>query len=166
MTASATTTVSSDILLDPLQGEARSIEDWVTTFHLSFVVLDPFTRESAILVPTAGRILQNFSGSNCRMAWLLTGTPEQALEFMDNWTNSILTFCDPDRVAIKELGLAELPAFVHINQGLEIVGLAQGWNPADWREVSDNLAKQMKWSRPEVPTSQDPPSFHGTSALN
>lgn len=166
MTASAATTVSSDILLDPLQGEARSIEDWVTTFHLSFVVLDPFTRESAILVPTAGRILQNFSGSNCRMAWLLTGTPEQALEFMDNWTNSILTFCDPDRVAIKELGLAELPAFVHINQGLEIVGLAQGWNPADWREVSDNLAKQMKWSRPEVPTSQDPPSFHGTSALN
>lgn len=165
MTVSAATTVSPDITLDPLQGEARSIEDWVTTFHLSFVVLDPFTRQSAILVPTAGRILQNFSGSNCRMAWLLACAPDQALEFMGDWASSILTFCDPDRVAIKALGLVELPAFMHINQGLEVVGLAQGWNPVDWRQASDKLASQMKWSRPDVPAAEDPPAFHGTPAV-
>jgi len=165
VTAPATTIIAPDTVLDPLQGEARTIEDWVTTFHLSLVVLDPFTQQSALIIPTAARVLQNFSGSNCRMAWLVAGTPEQTRQFLGSWADEILTFSDSQRDAIKSLGVAELPAFLHINQGLEVVNLAQGWNPVDWRKVSSDLAKQMQWSNPDIPLPKDPPAFHGTSAI-
>ena len=162
MTVSAPATVPAETVLDPLQGEPRSFEDWVTTFHLTLVGLDPFKQASGILIPTAARILRNFSGSNCRMAWLVAGTPEQALEFLGPWTEDILTFADPERAAIKALGIATLPAIVHVNQGLEIVNLAQGWNPLEWRHVSDTLAQKMRWSRPDIPQPSDPSPFYGT----
>ena len=38
-------TVALDIKLTTLGGESRPLEEWVTTFHLASVVLDPYTNE-------------------------------------------------------------------------------------------------------------------------
>ena len=165
MNTSTTATVAPEVALDPIQGDSRSLKDWLTTFHLSLVALDPFKHESGLIIPTAARILANFSGSNCRMAWLVAGTSEQALEFLGPWTEDVLTFADPQRTAIKALGLAELPAFVHLNHGLEIVGLAQGWDPVEWQAVANTLARQTQWSSPDIPLPKDPPAYHGAPAV-
>src|SRR4051794_79749 len=50
----------ADLTLTPLTGEARTLREWVTTFHLALVVLDPYTSESAWILPTAGRIFHVF----------------------------------------------------------------------------------------------------------
>jgi len=151
--------------LNPLQGKARPAEDWVTTFHLVMVVLDPFTYESSWLIDTAGRILTNYSGADCRPSWLVTGTPDQAAEFLGPWAERLLTFSDPDREMVKSLGLNHLPAIVHLDQLLQLQGVAEGWNPPEWSEVTDNLSEIMSWSRPTIPSSGDPTAYPGTEAL-
>ena len=54
---------SPDTQLQPLKGAARPLEQWLTTFHLATIVLDPFTNESAWILPTAVRILRQFAGA-------------------------------------------------------------------------------------------------------
>lgn len=145
--------------------DSRPLEHWITTFHLAFFVLDPFTAQSALLLPTAGRIMRAFRGANCRVAWLLTATAEEAQEFLGPWSEEMLTFVDPSREVVKSLELEELPAFVHLNHGLEIENQAQGWDPPKWSDAVSALAKQLNWSRPQIPEVSDPPPFAGTAAL-
>lgn len=154
-----------NISLNPLQGDARPAEDWVTTFHLVMVVLDPYTYESSWIIDTAARVLTNFGGADCRPAWLVTGTEDEAKEFLGPWSERLLTFADPDRKMVAGLELEHLPALVHLNQSLEVVGAAEGWNPKEWREVTANLATQMHWSKPSIPDSSDPTPYTGTPAL-
>lgn len=151
--------------LNPIQGDARPAEDWVTTFHLAMVVLDPFTYESSWIIETAGRILTNYTGADVRPAWLVTGTPEQAQQFLGPWAEKHLTFCDPEREMVKSLGLERLPAFVHLNQLLELEGVAEGWDPAEWNGVTTNLSELMTWSRPTIPANGDPTPFTGSDAI-
>ena len=47
----------------PIQGEGRTLEQWLTTFHLVSVVIDPYTNESAWILDTAARIMRNFTGA-------------------------------------------------------------------------------------------------------
>ena len=148
-----------------MNGEARPLEDWVTTFHLVLVVLDPYTHESAWLIETAGRVLTGFSEADCRVAWLVAGTEDQAREFLGPWADEVFTFADPEREVIASLGLAELPAIVHLDQALQVVGAAEGWHPAEWRDVIANLADAMDWSRPAIPEPGDPTPYAGTPAL-
>lgn len=154
-----------DISLNPLQGDARPARDWVTTFHLVVVVLDPYTYESSWIIDTAARVLTTYSGADCRPAWLVTGTADEAAQFLGPWSEQLLTFADPDREMVKGLGLERLPALVHLNQSLEVVGAAEGWNPVEWRDVASNLATQMSWSKPTIPESDDPTPYSGTPAL-
>lgn len=154
-----------DISLDPLQGDSRPLQDWVTTFHLVLVVLDPFTYESSWLVDTAGRILQSFVGADCRPAWLVTGNDEQVREFLGPWADEHLAFADPDRAVVTSLGLESLPALVHIDQSLDVAGSAEGWDPEAWHGVAVNLAKAMSWSYPQIPAAGDPAAYSGTPAL-
>ena len=45
-------TVALDLNLTTITGETRPLHEWVTTFHLASVVLDPYTNESSwILTP-------------------------------------------------------------------------------------------------------------------
>lgn len=159
------TTPAPDVSLDPLRGEARPIEDWVTTFHLVMVVLDPYTHESSWLIDTAGRVLRAFTGADCRVAWLVTGTEEQTAEFLGPWGDELLAFSDPERDVVKSLGLETLPAIVHIDQSLNVVGSAEGWNPDEWRDVATGLADVMSWMRPAIPGPDDPSPYTGTPAL-
>ena len=55
-----------DLTLHPHGGEPLSMADQVTMFHLVLVVLDPYTIESSVLLKTAGRILEEFAGADCR----------------------------------------------------------------------------------------------------
>ena len=150
------------LTLTPLEGDPRPIEDWVTTFHLVFVALDPFTLQSAWLLEGAARILRNFVGADCRVAWLVAGSDDETRRFLGPLAEEFLTFVDPDRVVVRGFGLDQLPAFVHVNQALQIEGTAVGWRPADWREAAGHLADLMGWSRPMIPAPGDPAPYAGS----
>ena len=87
----------ADLTLSPINGEPGTIADWVTTFQLAAVILDPFTNESAWLIETAGRLLTHFREADCRVAWLVTAPADEARQFLGPWGDEILTFVDPDR---------------------------------------------------------------------
>ncbi|HUW00948.1 MAG TPA: hypothetical protein VMW08_01225 [Acidimicrobiales bacterium] len=159
------TDAPADLVLTPLTGEARTLTEQLTTFHLAAVVLDPFTNESAWLIDSAGRLLETFTGADVRVAFVVTGTAAEAREFLGPWVDKIFTFADPDRTLVKGLGLEHLPAFVHIGQDGTTNGAAEGWDPAEWRDVAEHLAKIMSWSRPNIPAPGDPAPYGGSPAL-
>jgi len=155
-----------DIELHPLEGTARPLGQWLTTFPLATVVLDPYTHESSWILDTALRILAGFRGADVRVSFVVTGTdPEGALRFLGPLTDEILAFTDPDRSLVEALGLVALPAFVVVRQDGWVVGTAEGWDPVAWRNLADDLAVLTSWSRPEVPAVDDPAPYAGTSAL-
>jgi hypothetical protein len=156
---------SPDLVLTPIKGKARTVEQMLTTFHLLFVVIDPFTHQSAWILPTAGRILQSFEQADARIAWLVTATPDECRQFLGPWANDLMTFADPDRVAVKELGLERLPALVHLGMEGKVAAAAEGWHPAEWKALTDHLAKVLSWQGPNFPTAKDPGPFEGSPAL-
>jgi len=156
--------LSGDLELQPIEGEGRTLEEWLTTFQLAVVVIDPFTHQSAWILETAGKILRTYTGADCRVGWLVTGTPAQAGQFLGPWARELLTFADPDRVVVKALELESLPALVHVRQDHTVLGVAEGWDPEAWREVTTELSKRMSWSRPVIPADGDPAAFPGSPA--
>jgi hypothetical protein len=156
---------SPDLVLTPLKGKPRTVEQMLITFHLLFVALDPFTNQSAWILPTAGRILQSFEQADCRIAWLVTATADECRQFLGPWANDIITFADPDRTAVKEFGLDRLPALVHLGMEGKVMGAAEGWHPAQWKAVTDRLGKILSWQGPNFPTPKDPGPFEGSLAL-
>jgi hypothetical protein len=164
--AAVVTEASADLELAPLNGIARPLPAWVTTFHLVGAVLDPFTSESAWLLPTVARIFRVYDQADCRVALILTSTAEEATQFLGPYAKEFLTFADPERATVAAFGLERLPALVHVRQDLSIAGTAQGWDPEAWRAVTDNLSQAMSWSRPLIPAPTDPRPFPGTPALD
>jgi hypothetical protein len=154
----------ADLVLAPLNGEARPIAEWVTTFQLALVVLDPFTNQSAWLLDTAGRILTHFREADCRVAFVVTGTAEEARAFLGPWADKVLTFADPDRATVRALGLNELPAFLQVRGDLHVAGAAEGWEPEQWQAVAEGLAANMSWSTPLIPALGDPSPYAGSAA--
>lgn len=155
----------ADLTLTPINGEARTIAEWVTTFQLAAVVLDPFTNESSWILDTAGRVLLHFREADCRVAFIVTGTAAEARQFLGPWADQVLTFADSERAAVKALGLNELPAFVQVRGDLHLAASAEGWDPAQWRHVAASLAKNMSWSAPLIPGQGDPSPYAGSAAV-
>jgi hypothetical protein len=155
---------TADLQLTPINGEAQSIDTWLTTFQLALVVLDPFTNESSWLLETSARILGHFNGADCRTSILVTGTADEARQFLGPWADKFLTFADPDRAAVKALGLNELPAFLQIRGDRHVQAAAEGWDPVEWRDVATSLALGMSWSAPLIPGAGDPSPFAGSAA--
>ncbi len=158
------TDVSADVSLTPLNGVPRTIAEWTTTFHLAIVALDPFTLESSWILATATRVLRRYAEADVRIAFLVTGTADEARQFLGPLASEFLVFADPDRTATAGLGLETLPAFVHVNQHHQVEAVAQGWAPEEWREVAVNLSDRMDWTVPILPDTGDPSAFHGTPA--
>ena len=154
-----------DLTLTPRKGDAKTLQQWLTTFHLASVVLDPFTNESSWILETAVRILRQFSGAAVRINFIITCDASDARAFLGPYADEFLVFCDPDRVAVKALGLSELPAFALIKSDGSVPIAAQGWTSADWKEVAVAVADITSWSRPTIPAPGDPGSFRGTPAL-
>ena len=154
----------ADLTLSPINGEPGTIADWVTTFQLAAVILDPFTNESAWLIDTAGRLLTHFREADCRVAFIVTGTADEARSFLGPWADKVLTFADPGRATVKGLGLNELPAFVQVRGDLHVAAAAEGWDPVEWHQVALSLADNMSWSAPLVPVPGDPSPYAGSAA--
>lgn len=133
----------------------------MTTFHLVLVALDPFEEASAWIVPTAGRILTTYEQADCHVAFLVGGTEDEAREFLGRWADDILTFADPDMVAIKGFGLATLPAIVHLDVYGKVMNAVEGWDPAAWRALIDELSRVLAWKGPVIPGPRDPAPFPG-----
>jgi hypothetical protein len=155
----------ADLALAPLNGSPATLSQWLTTFHLVLVVLDPYTSESAWLLPTVTRILRVYDDADCRVALLVTADAEDSRAFLGPYAREFLTFSDEDRAAVKGLDLEELPALVHIRQDLSVAGSAEGWRPEAWRDVTERLSKAMSWTRPVIPGPNDPEPFEGSPAL-
>lgn len=139
--------------------------EWLTTFHLATVALDPYTNESSWILPTAVRILEALRGSDARVNFLVTAPEEDARAFLGPLVNQFLIFADDDRSVVKALGLEALPAFVFIRVDGTVPAAAEGWNPAEWRSVAEAITEVTAWLPPEIPLLGDPGPFHGTPAL-
>ncbi|MEX2628273.1 MAG: hypothetical protein WD225_15410 [Ilumatobacteraceae bacterium] len=155
----------SDLVLSPLGAEARPLEEWLTTFHLASVVLDPFTNESSWILEPAVRILEALRGSHARVNLMVTADEADARAFLGPLTERFLVFCDPDRSAIRSLRLESLPAFVFIAVDGSVVTSAEGWEPTEWRHVADEIAQWTRWQAPSIPLPGDPGPFRGSPAL-
>ena len=159
----------TDLVLTPLvngaAGKARPIMEWLTTFHLASVVLDPYTNESSWILRTASRVLEEFRDCDVRTNMIVTAGPEDAAAFLGPLAEKFLVFCDADRSAVKAMGLTQLPAFVLTQVDGVIGAKAEGWNPNEWEKVCDTIADITKWSSIELPSAGDPVPFRGSPAL-
>ena len=133
------TKLPDDLMLRPLGGEARELGDWLTTFHLASVVLDPYTNESSWILKTAVRILEEFRGSHARVNFVVTADDTDTKKFLGPLTDRFLVFTDPDRTLVKALEVSTLPAFVFVRVDGEVAAVAEGWNADEWSEVADAI---------------------------
>jgi hypothetical protein len=156
---------AADLVFTPLGAEPRPLSEWLTTFHLATVALDPYTNESAWILPTATRILEELRGSDARVNLLVTAPEEDVRAFLGPLVRQFLVFVDDDRSVVKGLGLETLPAFVFIRVDSTVPAAAEGWDPAEWRAVAAMVAETTAWQPPDIPIVGDPGPFHGTPAL-
>jgi hypothetical protein len=154
-----------DLVLSPLGAEARPLSEWLTTFHLASVVLDPYTNESSWILPTARRILEALRGSDARVNFIVTADETDTRTFLGPLVDEFLCFTDSDRLAVKSLGLDGLPAFVFIRVDGTVPAAAEGWNPKEWRAVAEAITAATAWKAPDIPVVGDPGAFHASPAL-
>ncbi len=152
---------SSDIQLTSLSGEDRPLSDWLTTFPLVPVVLDPYTHESAWILDTARRILTTFSEADCRPCWIVVSDADDARRFLGPYADEFLSFADPTASAIRALGIEATPAFAVIRQDGSVAAKAEGWNAESWRNVAETVVSLTRWNRPVIPDVGDPVTFAG-----
>jgi hypothetical protein len=157
--------VPASLQLASIDGQRRSIDEWLITFQMLGVVLDPFTYESSWILDSAGRILETFGGASVRTAFILTGTADEARQFCGPWVERILVFADPDRDFVKAAELEALPALFHLRQTRQFGGLAQGWQPDEWKAIVAQVARERHWSQPVIPAAGDPAAYPGSPAL-
>ena len=154
-----------DTKLASLGGETRPLEEWLTTFHLASVVLDPYTNESSWVLKTAARILESLRGTDARVNFVVTADAAGAKAFLGPLAEKFLVYCDPDRAFVRTLDLTQLPAFVFIRIDGTVQACAEGWDAEQWREVAEQIATTTAWISPTIPIAGDPGPFHGTPAL-
>ncbi len=166
--ATAELQLPTDLVLTPLHrgalAQGRPIMEWLTTFHLASVVLDPYTNESSWILRTATRILEEFRGSHARINLIVTADANDATAFLGPLTDQFLVFCDPDRAAVTAMQLEQLPAFVFVRVDGAVAARAEGWDPEAWERVADSIADVTKWSSIELPVPGDPVPFAGSPA--
>ena len=159
----------ADVVLTPLTadglGQGRPIMEWLTTFHLASVVLDPYTNESSWILRAATRVLEQFRGSDARINLVVTAGAADARAFLGPYADRFLVFCDPDRAVVRAMGLSELPAFVFTTVDGVVAAAAQGWDPPQWEAVADKIAEVTWWTSIPVPGPGDPGPFRGSPAL-
>lgn len=155
----------ADLVLTPINGQGRSLQQWLTNFHLLLIALDPYTNEGAWILPIATRIISTFEQADCRVALLLPADADDCRRFLGPVAQGVLTFSDPDRSAIGGFGIERMPAIIHLAMDGTVEGAAQGWNPAEWKAVTSGLATKMRWTSPLIPAPGDPGPFHGSPAL-
>ena len=156
---------SLDVVLSSIDGASRPLEEWLTTFNLACVVIDPYTNESSWILKTAARILAGFSGADVRVNFVVACDATDARSFLGKLADEFLVFTDPDRRFVASLGLKELPAFVFVSMDGNVAASAEGWDGSEWRRVADAIAAATAWNKQAIPAAADPAPFKGTPAL-
>ena len=151
-----------DFELTPLDGDSRPLREWLTTFPLVPVVLDPYTHESAWILDTAHRVLTTYTDADCRPCWIVTASADAAKQFLGPYADEFLTFADPDGAAVRGFGIKSAPAFALVRQDGNVVAKAEGWDPETWRGVTTAIDDMTQWIRPQLPAEGDPAPFSGT----
>lgn len=155
-----------DLVFTPLSDhKARPLEQWLTTFHLASVVLDPYTNESSWVLNSAIRILDDFRASDVRVNFIVTADKEDANRFLGPLAERFLTFVDPDRKIVAAMELQTLPAFVFVQTDGLVRASAEGWAPTQWHQVAEQIASVVSWKTPDIPVAGDPGPFSGSPAL-
>jgi hypothetical protein len=149
-----------NLKLASTKGVSRTLDDWSTMFHLCLVILPP-RPEAAVFIPVAERIFKQFGDADCRTAFCVVGNEFIAKGVLGAAEERYLSFVDENGELSASLGLTHLPAFVHLRQNTTLVSAAEGWDPAEWQRVADELAKAMAWSSPTVAGPGDPPPTPG-----
>jgi len=153
----------TDLMLDSLSGDGYPLRDWLTSYPLLLVGLDPYTHESAWLLETGARILGHYSPADVRVGWLVAADDDGCRQFLGPWAEEFLTFADPEREAIKALGVQRLPSLIHIRSDAQ-TQVADGWDPQQWKTIAAGLTKILAWSNPGLPAPGDPTPYLGTPA--
>ena len=151
-----------DLVLHPIGSDSRPVAEWLTTFHLAPVVLDPYTNESSWILKTAVRILDALRGADARVSFVVTSDADDARRFLGPIADDFLVFADPDRAVPKALGATSLPAFAFVRVDGSVDSLAEGWNPATWRQVARAISDATSWNPPTIPGPNDPAPFAGS----
>lgn len=151
----------ADLVLDSLRGDGYPLRDWLTSYSMCLVAIDPYTHESAWILETAGRLLDHYSPADIRVGWLATTDSDGCEQFLGPWADRFLTFPDADREAVTALGVERLPALVHIQSDGELT-VVNGWDPDGWREVAKLMSRNLAWTRPTIPQPGDPTPYIGT----
>ena len=159
----AVKTLNPDIQLRPIGAAERTVAKQLKMFHLAVIVIDPYTNESAWILDVAQRVLENFANASCRVGWVITADEYDAKAFLGPLAERFMTFLDPNRELVAELGLSTIPALVHVDHDFN-AAIAEGWNPEEWRTITDNLANVMGWSGLTLPKPGDPVAFPGSPA--
>ncbi len=152
-----------EMILDSIRGKGFPVRDWLTSFPLLMVALDPFTNESAWILDRAATLLRHFQPADVRTAFLVAGSDDECRQFLGPLAEEFLTFSDPKGQAIADLGIAYLPALAVVRPNLELQ-TADGWNPTGWHSIVEPLADILSWSLPLIPAPNDPAPFRGTPA--
>ena len=160
-----TVKLSDELSLAPLGSTPRPLGEWLTTFHLATVVLDPYTNESSWVLRSAVRILEALRGCHARVNLLVTADEADTRRFLGPLADQFLVFTDPDRAVVSDMGLTALPAFVFVRVDGTVDATAQGWNPAEWRAVADAITNTTAWRSPTIPEAGDPAPFAGSPAI-
>jgi hypothetical protein len=137
------------------KGVSRTLDDWSTMFQMCLVIL-PDRPEASAWIPVARRIFDVLGDSDCRTAYVVTGTASIAQRILGDEEQRQATFLDPDRTLVQSLGLEHLPAFVFLRQDTTVGAATEGWDPAEWQEVARAVAKAMAWSTPDVAPPGEP----------
>ena len=158
-----------DLVLTPLVhgelGKGRPVMEWLTTFHLASVVLDPYTNESSWVLGAATRVLEQFRGSDARINLIVTANATDTVAFLGPLADRFMVFCDPERTAVRAMGLDALPAFVFTRVDGVVAAVAEGWSPPEWEAVADAIAEITWWTSIPVPGPGDPGPFRGSPSL-
>lgn len=154
-----------NLALTNLAGRTRTLDDWVTMFHLVLVVL-PDRPEAKAWVPVGNRIFATFGDADCRVAFLVPSAGAVARKILDGAETKAMVFIDPDKEFVASMGLERLPAFVHLRQNGTLANVAEGWDAREWQRVAREIGKAMAWTHPEVSRPGDPPSTPGWPAVS
>ncbi len=169
MADTAVTQLPPDLVLTALgrdgTTQSRPVMEWLTTFHLASVVIDPYTNESSWILRTASRVLDTFRGADVRINFMVTGPADDARAFLGPLAERFMVFCDPDRAFVEAIGVSTLPAFTFVRVDGAVAAVAEGWNPVEWERVGEQIASFTRWIAPTLPQPGDPGAFHGSPAL-
>ncbi len=145
-----------------LTGEGYKLRDWLTSYPFLLVAIDPYTSESSWILDTATRIFDHYSPADVRVGWICAADADDSKHFLGPLAEQYLTFSDPEKEICHSLEVTETPSLIHIRSD-GFVQATQGWDPAQWKEITDRLTQILSWSKITLPGRNDPGAFEGIS---